>query len=100
MEKNNIIKGIVIILSISIIICTFLIIVKILNKMRDGGEDFKEINIQVSGKAAEIKSFQINGGKIYLLVKSIEGESIVIINEKKEKEVQRIKILTKENCDE
>lgn len=100
MEKNNILKTIVLILSISIIICTYLVIVKILAKARAGRDVSKEINVQVEGKEAEIKSFQVNEGKIYLLIRSLDGENIIIIDEKTEKEIQRIKILKKEKNDE
>ena len=100
MGKNNILKAIVFILSISIIICTYLVIVKILTKVRAGRDISKEINIEVEGKETEIKSFQVNAGKIYLLISSSDRENIIIIDEKKEKEIQRIKILKKESNNE
>lgn len=94
MTKQNILKSIVMLLSISIILCTYLIIAKILTKTTsNSGQPLqKEVNVYLE-KKEKIKQFLVNDEKIYILTTTPRMDKIKIIDEKQAKEAITIRLI-------
>lgn len=83
MTKQNILKSIVIILSMAIVLCTYLIFVKILNRKiaKTPQNQQTEINLNIEPDA-KVKQFWVENEKIYILTTTPQNDKIIIIDEK------------------
>ena len=98
MSNAKIAKCIAILLGIGIIVSTYYVFLKILNKKVDIPDSSAEIVLK-SSESAEIKDTRISEGKIYLLISSSREERLVVIDEKARKEILNI-VLKKEKDNE
>ena len=101
MTKQNILKSIVIILSMAIVLCTYLIFVKILNRKiaKSPQNQQTEINIGIE-QNAKIKQFWVENEKIYILTTTPQNDKIIIIDEKLAEEKLTINLNKGDNKDE
>lgn len=101
MTKQNILKSVVIILSMAIVLCTYLIFVKILNRKiaKSPQNQQTEINIGIE-QNAKIKQFWVENEKIYILTTTPQNDKIIIIDEKLAKEKLTINLNKGDNKDE
>ncbi len=101
MTKQNILKSIVIVLSMGIVLCTYLIFVKILSKKipQTQQSQSKEINIDI-GRNVEIKQFQVKNNKIYILTEAPQIDKIIVIDTEEAQETLNINLNKKDNQDE
>ena len=101
MTKQNILKSIVIILSMGIVLCTYLIFVKILSKKNPQTQQSqsKEISIDI-GRNVEIKQFQVKNNKIYILMEAPQIDKIIVIDTEEAQETLNINLNKKDNKDE
>ncbi len=101
MTKQNILKSIVIILSMGIVLCTYLIFVKILSKKNPQIQQSqsKEISIDI-GRNVEIKQFQVKNNKIYILMEAPQIDKIIVIDTEEAQETLNINLNKKDNKDE
>ena len=98
MTKQNILKSIVIILSMGIVLCTYLIFVKILSKKNPQIQQSqsKEISIDI-GRNVEIKQFQVKNNKIYILMEAPQIDKIIVIDTEEAQETLNINLNKKDN---
>lgn len=101
MTKQNILKSVVIILSMAIVLCTYLIFVKILNRKiaKSPQNQQTEINIGIE-QNAKIKQFWVENEKIYILTTTPQNDKIIIIDEKLAEEKLTINLNKGDNKDE
>ena len=101
MTKQNILKSIVIILSMAIVLCTYLIFVKILNRKiaKTPQNQQTEINLNIEPDA-KVKQFWVENEKIYILTTTPQNDKIIIIDEKLAKEKLTINLNKGDNKDE
>lgn len=99
MSKIKIAKCAAILFGMGIVICTFFIFLHIFaGKTADAGGKVWIEQKSVSEKA-EIKGFQVNSGKVYLLVAEPTKESVIIFDETSHTETMEI-VLKKEKINE
>lgn len=93
MTKQNILKSIVIILSLCIVICTYMIFLKIFAKktQTEQEESTKEINLNIA-KDAEVKQIWAENKKIYILMTTSATDKIMIINEDNKENILTINL--------
>lgn len=101
MTKQNILKSIVIILSMAIVLCTYLIFVKILNRKiaKTPQNQQTEINLNIEPNA-KVKQFWVENEKIYILTTTPQNDKIIIIDEKLAEEKLTINLNKGDNKDE
>ncbi len=101
MTKQNILKSIVIILSMAIVLCTYLIFVKILNRKiaKTPQNQQTEINLNIEPDA-KVKQFWVENEKIYILTTTPQNDKIIIIDEKLAEEKLTINLNKGDNKDE
>lgn len=101
MTKQNILKSIVIILSMAIVLCTYLIFVKILNRKiaKTPQNQQTEINLNLEPDA-KVKQFWVENEKIYILTTTPQNDKIIIIDEKLAEEKLTINLNKGDNKDE
>lgn len=101
MTKQNILKSIVIILSMAIVLCTYLIFVKILNRKiaKTSQNQQTEINLNIEPDA-KVKQFWVENEKIYILTTTPQNDKIIIIDEKLAEEKLTINLNKGDNKDE
>lgn len=101
MTKQNILKSVVIILSMAIVLCTYLIFVKILNRKiaKSPQNQQTEINLNIEPDA-KVKQFWVENEKIYILTTTPQNDKIIIIDEKLAKEKLTINLNKGDNKDE
>lgn len=101
MTKQNILKSIVIILSMAIVLCTYLIFVKILNRKiaKSPQNQQTEINLNIEPDA-KVKQFWVENEKIYILTTTPQNDKIIIIDEKLAEEKLTINLNKGDNKDE
>ncbi len=101
MTKQNILKSVVIILSMAIVLCTYLIFVKILNKKiaKTPQNQQTEINLNIEPDA-KVKQFWVENEKIYILTTTPQNDKIIIIDEKLAEEKLTINLNKGDNKDE
>lgn len=101
MTKQNILKSVVIILSMAIVLCTYLIFVKILNRKiaKSPQNQQTEINIGIE-QNAKVKQFWVENEKIYILTTTPQNDKIIIIDEKLAEEKLTINLNKGDNKDE
>ena len=101
MTKQNILKSIVIILSMAIVLCTYLIFVKILNRKiaKTPQNQQTEINLNIEPDA-KVKQFWVENEKIYILTTTPKNDKIIIIDEKLAEEKLTINLNKGDNKDE
>ena len=101
MTKQNILKSVVIILSMAIVLCTYLIFVKILNRKiaKTPQNQQTEINIGIE-QNAKIKQFWVENEKIYILTTTPQNDKIIIVDEKLAEEKLTINLNKGDNKDE
>lgn len=101
MTKQNILKSIVIILSMAIVLCTYLIFVKILNRKiaKTPQNQQTEINLNIE-LDAKVKQFWVENEKIYILTTTPQNDKIIIIDEKLAEEKLTINLNKGDNKDE
>lgn len=101
MTKQNILKSIVIILSMAIVLCTYLIFIKILNRKiaKTPQNQQTEINLNIEPDA-KVKQFWVENEKIYILTTTPQNDKIIIIDEKLAEEKLTINLNKGDNKDE
>lgn len=101
MTKQNILKSIVIILSLCIVICTYMIFLKIFAKktQAEQEESTKEINLNIA-KDAEVKQIWAENKKLYILMTTPATDKIMIINEDNKENVLTINLNKGDDKDE
>lgn len=101
MTKQNILKSVVIILSMAIVLCTYLIFVKILNRKiaKTPQNQQTEINLNIEPDA-KVKQFWVENEKIYILTTTPKNDKIIIIDEKLAEEKLTINLNKGDNKDE
>ena len=101
MTKQNILKSVVIILSMAIVLCTYLIFVKILNRKiaKTPQNQQTEINLNIEPDA-KVKQFWVENEKIYILTTTPQNDKIIIIDEKLAEEKLTINLNKGDNKDE
>lgn len=100
MSNVKIAKYITILLGACIVLCTYFVFLKILNKKTgiSGVPVSAEIVLKVP-ENAEVKDVRIAEGKIYFLMASPYEESLVIVDENARQEILKI-VLKKEKAHE
>lgn len=101
MTKQNILKSAVIILSMAIVLCTYLIFVKILNRKiaKTPQNQQTEINLNIEPDA-KVKQFWVENEKIYILTTTPQNDKIIIVDEKLAEEKLTINLNKGDNKDE
>lgn len=101
MTKQNILKSVVIILSMAIVLCTYLIFVKILNRKiaKTPQNQQTEINLNIEPDA-KVKQFWVENEKIYILTTTPQNDKIIIVDEKLAEEKLTINLNKGDNKDE
>ncbi len=101
MTKQNILKSIVIILSIGIVLCTYLIFVKILTKKVITAKQSpqSEINFNMDEKE-KVKQILVENKKIYILTSTPKKDRITVIDEEQTKKILTINLNKGDNKNE
>ncbi len=101
MTKQNILKSMVIILSLCIVICTYMIFLKIFAKKThtESQENNKEINLNIA-KNAKVKQIWAENKKLYILITTPITDKIMIINEDNKENILTINLNKGDNKDE
>ncbi len=91
MSKIKIAKAVSLVLGIGIIYCTYLIFVTALGKKIKTEQSSEKAVLTIS-ENAEISGYTVNGDKIYVLVKSSDRDSLIVIDENSKKEILKINV--------
>lgn len=100
MSNVKIAKYIAILLGAGIVLCTYFVFLKILNKKTgiSGAPVSAEMVLKVP-ENAEVKDIRIIEGKIYFLMTSPQEENLIIVDENTRQEILKI-VLKKEKAHE
>ena len=91
MSKIKIAKAVSLVLGIGIIYCTYLIFVAALGKKIKTEQSSEKAVLTIS-ENAEISGYTVNGDKIYVLAKSSDTDSLIVIDENSKKEILKINV--------
>lgn len=91
MSKIKIAKAVSLVLGIGIVCCTYLIFVTVLGK-KIKAEQSSEKAVLTIAENAEISDYTINGNKIYVLAKSADRDSLIVIDENSKMEILKINV--------
>lgn len=91
MSKIKIAKAVSLVLGIGIIYCTYLIFVTALGKKIKTEQSSEKAVLTIS-ENAEISGYTVNGDKIYVLVKSSDRDSLIVIDENSKMEILKINV--------
>lgn len=100
MSNVKIAKYIAILLGAGIVLCTYFVFLKIMNKKTgiSGAPVSAEMVLKVP-ENAEVKDIRITEGKIYFLMVSPQEENLIIVDENTRQEILKI-VLKKEKAHE
>lgn len=100
MSNVKIAKYIAILLGAGIVLCTYFVFLKILNKKTgiSGAPVSAEMVLKVP-ENTEVKDIRITEGKIYFLMTSPQEENLIIVDENTRQEILKI-VLKKEKAHE
>ena len=101
MTKQNILKSIVIVLSLGIILCTYLIFVKILTQkvITTKQSPQSEINFDM-GEEEKVKQILVENKKIYILTTTPKADRIIVIDEEQAQKILTIHLNKGDNKNE
>ncbi len=91
MSKIKIAKAVSLVLGIGIIYCTYLIFVTALGKKIKTEQSSEKAVLTIS-ENAEISGYTVNGDKIYVLAKSSDTDSLIVIDENSKMEILKINV--------
>ena len=91
MSKIKIAKAVSLVLGIGIICCAYLIFVTALNR-KIKTEQSSEKAVLTIAENAEISGYTVNGNKIYVLAKSSDTDSLIVIDENSKMEILKINV--------
>lgn len=91
MSKIKIAKAVSLVLGIGIVCCTYLIFVTALGK-KIKAEQPDEKTVLTIAEEAEISDYTVNGNKIYVLAKSSDTDSLIVIDENSKMEILKINV--------
>ena len=90
MSKIKIAKAVSLVLGIGIVCCTYLIFVTALGKKIKAEQPEKAV--LTIAEEAEISDYTVNGNKIYVLAKSSDTDSLIVIDENSKMEILKINV--------
>ena len=90
MLKIKIAKAVSLVLGIGIVCCTYLIFVTVLGKKIKAEQSEKAV--LTIAEEAEISDYTVNGNKIYVLAKSSDTDSLIVIDENSKEEILKINV--------
>ncbi len=90
MSKIKIAKAVSLVLGIGIVCCTYLIFVTALGKKIKAEQSEKAV--LTIAEEAEISDYTVNGNKIYVLAKSSDTDSLIVIDENSKEEILKINV--------